>query len=400
MNAISRPRTLVVCIGAAVLATLSYLLYMPTTIRFFQVQSDYTKHVMFAETIYRTHQLVVPHVLFHFLTIGVVEVAGASFHSAALLVLGVFYGLTGLLVYRETARVLIAAQSSRQALWGGAIAALVLGLAALFMQPVVKPGVPHVYQLGYFWAEPYLSPTYSLMKPLALASAVSALAFLTSAAASRLAVMTAAIATAAGALAKPNFAICLMPAVVILGALRSKDHEPVDWKAITLGILTPGAVILLLEYYLSYSGFGPQGTYQNAVVFAPLRFFREHSVRYLSAKLALSVAFPAAVYLLYWKCARRDLPLNFALLLFAFGAGYGIFLAEAQKASAGNLVWGAYVTLFILYLFSATFLVRQLKTTSWTGRQRVRHVAAIALLLAHVGSGILTHVATLHQQLG
>jgi hypothetical protein len=400
MNVISRPRTLVVCIGAAILATLSCLLYLPPTIRFFQVESDYTRHVAFAEKMYRTHQLVVPHVLFHFLTIGVVEVAGTSFQSAALLVLGVSYGLTGLLLYRETARVLIAAQSSRQALCVGAMAALVLGLAVLFMQPILRPNQSHIYQIGYLWAEPYWSPTYSLMKPLALASAVSALEFLTSAATSRFAVMTAAIATAAGALAKPSFVICLMPAVVVLGALRSKDREAVDWKAITLGLLAPGAVILLLEYYLSYSGFGPQGTYQNAVVFAPLRFFRDHAVSYLPAKFALSVAFPAAVYLLYWKCARRDLPLNFALLLFAFGAGYGFLFAEVQKPWAGNLVWGAYVTLFILYLFSATFLVRQLKTASWKGMQRVRHIAVIALLLAHVGSGILTHVATLHLQLG
>ena len=158
-----------------------------------------------------------------------------------------------------------------------------------------------------------------------MASAVSALAFLTSATASRFAVMTAAIATTAGALAKPSFVICLMPAVVILGALRSKDHEAVDWTAITLGLLGTGVLIVALQYYLSYTGLGPQGMYQNAVVFAPLRFFREHQVSYFPAKLALSVAIPAAVYLLYWKCARRDLPLNFALLLFAFGAGYGFF---------------------------------------------------------------------------
>jgi len=399
-NVISRPRTFVVCIGAAILATLSCLLYLPVTIRSFQFESDYTRHLAFAEKMYRTHQLVLPQFLFHLLTIGVVEAARTSFQSAALVVLGVSYGLTGLLVYRETAKVLIPAQPSRQALLGGGIAALVVGLAVLFMQPILNPVGPHIYQIGYFWAEPYGSPTYSLMKPLALASAVSALAFLTSATTSRLAVMTAAIATAAGALAKPSFVICLLPAVVILGALRSKDHEAVDWKAITLGLLAPGAAILLLQYYLSFSGFGPQGVYQNAVVFAPLRFFREHNVSYLPAKLALSVAFPAAVYLLYWKRARRDLPLNFALLLFAFGAGYGVLLAEAHRSRHGNFLWGAYIALFILYLFSATFLVRQLKTASWKGVEGVRHFAAIALLLAHVGSGILIHVATLHQQPG
>src|SRR5208283_3572944 len=156
---------------------LSCLLYVPVTIHSFQFESDYTKHLEFAEKMYRTHQLVVPQFLFHFLTIGVVEVAGTSFQSAALLVLGVSYALTGLLVYRETARVLVPVQSSRQALWGGALAGLVLGLAVLFIQPILRPNQSHVYQIGYLWAEPYWSPTYSLLKPLALASAVSALAF-------------------------------------------------------------------------------------------------------------------------------------------------------------------------------------------------------------------------------
>ena len=93
MNLFPRSRTFVVCIGAAVLATLTCLLYVPITIHSFQIESDYTRHLGFAEKMYRTHQLVVPQVLFHLLTIGVVEVAGISFQSAALLVLGVSYGL-------------------------------------------------------------------------------------------------------------------------------------------------------------------------------------------------------------------------------------------------------------------------------------------------------------------
>lgn len=394
---IRKPRTFVVCTSAGILAAFGCIQGLLPAQHFFQVVGDYTKHLEFAEEMYRTHRIVVPHFLFHVLTIGVVKLANMSFQSAAFVVLGVFCGLTGLLVYRETATALIPPQSSGWALWRQGGAALALAIGVLLMEPILRPGAPHIYQLGYFWAEPYENPTYALMKPLSLASVASALGFFKPVTPSRFAVIGAALATAAGALAKPSFVICLIPAVIFLGALRSVRHEAVDWRAIILGFIVPGAVIVLLQYYISYSGFGPQGSYQNTIVFAPFKFFRVRQISYFPVKFALSVAFPAAVYVLYWRSARRDLALNFSVLLFAIATGYAVLLVEAQKTTHGNLLWGAYVTLFILYLYSAIFLVRQLATESRTGMQLLRNAAAIALLLAHVSSGILIYNGTLHQ---
>jgi hypothetical protein len=398
MSAISKPARFTVYTGALILAAVSCLLQMPVTIRFLGFDNDYTTHIKFAETIYRTHHIVVPHFLFHFLTIAVFEVARTSFQTAALVVLGFCYALTGWLVYREVATPIMEA-SSTAPLWRS-VAAGFLAIAVLLFEPILRPNVPHIYQIGYLWAEPYENPTYSVMKPFTLVSTASALVFLRSMTASRFAVLLAALATILGALAKPSFVICLMPAVVAVAVWRWKHQQAVNWTAVVLGILLPGALVVLLQYYLSYSGLGPQETYHNAIIFAPLGVFRIRHITYLPMKFALSVAFPAAIYLLYWKSARRDLSLNFALLLFTLGLGCAIFLAEKQRMEHGNLLWGAYITLFILYLYSTLFLVRQLTKTSWRPGMTARHVVAIGIFLAHLTSGILVYIATLHQSMG
>jgi hypothetical protein len=392
-------RNLAICTGAVLLAAFSCLLYLPVALRFLQIRSDYTNHIRFAEQLALTHHLVVPHVLFHFLIIGVVQLAGTTFDSAALIVLAFFYGLTGALLYREAAKVLIPDNPSRSTLAGGAAAALLLGAAMLLMQPILKPGGSHMYQIGYFWAEPYLSPTYSLMKPLALASAISTASFLTTGAASRVAIGEAALATVAGALAKPSFVICLVPAVLIVGALRSLNSQVIDRKAIFLGLFAPAAAVLILEYYISYSGLGPQVTYQNTIVFAPLEVLRSYA-GHLAGKLALSVLFPASVYVLYWRNAQRDLRLNLGFLLFTFGIAYGYLFAEKENWRSANFLWSGYVTLFILFVFAVTFYVRELKTASWKGVNVIRHLLAMTVLVLHVHSGILTQLASLREKLG
>jgi 4-amino-4-deoxy-L-arabinose transferase-like glycosyltransferase len=382
--------------GAILLAAFSCLLYLPVAIHFLPIDPDYFNHIRFAKEIYQTHHLVVPQFLFHLLIIGLFKLTGATFETDALWVVAGSFALTGGLVYREAAHALMPADGSRAALVGGAAAAFALAAAILLMQPLLKPGL-HQYQIGYLWAEPYLSPTYLLLKPLALASAIIAVTLITRTNAPRMAVIGAAITTAAATLAKPNFAICLLPAACIFGAVRLWSGNVVDWKAIILGLLIPTAAVLAMQYYLSYSSFGPQSTYHNAVVFAPFKAIGRFG-GYLSIKFVFSTAFPLAVYGLYWKSAVRNARLNFAVLLFAFGCGYSYLLAEKQNWEHGNFIWSGYITLFILFVFSATFFFRELKTASWRGKEALRHCVPLVLLLLHVRSGILVEIATLHQK--
>lgn len=380
--------------GAILGAAFSCLLYTPVVIRLLP-SGDYFHHILFAKEIYQTHHLVLPHFLFHLLIIGLFKLTRAAFETDALWVLAACFALTGALVYRETARALIPADGSRGALVGGAAAALLLAAAILLMQPLLKPGL-HSYQIGYLWAEPYLSPTYTVMKPLALASAVIAVALMSRTNPPRRTVVAAAIMTAAATLAKPNFTICLLPAACLFAAVRFWRHDAVDLKGVILGLILPATAVLAMQYYLSYSSLGPQSTYHNAIVFAPFKAIGRFG-GFLGIKFLLSAAFPIAVYGLYWKSAIRNVRLNFALLLFAFGAGYSYLLSEKYDWQHGNFIWSGYITLFILFVFSATFFFQELKTASWRGKEALRHCVPLLLLLLHVRSGILVEIVTLHQ---
>lgn len=163
------------------------------------------------------------------------------------------------------------------------------------------------------------------------------------------------------------------------------------------GLLMPAVAVLAMQYYLSYSGVGPPSSYHNAVIFAPFKVMSRFG-GYLGIKFLFSAAFPLAVYALYWKAAVGDARLNFAFLLFAFGCGYSYLLSEEQHWEHGNFIWSGYITLFILFVFSATFFFRELKTASWRGKETLRHCVALLLLLLHVRSGMLVEVATLHQK--
>jgi hypothetical protein len=389
-------RVIILCAGAILLAAFSCLLYLPVAIHFLPIDPDYFNHIRFAKEIYQTHHLLVPHFLFHLLIIGLFKLTGAAFETDALSVVAASFALTGALVYREAALASVPPDGSRAALIVGAVAALPLAAAILLMQPMLKPGL-HQYQIGYLWAEPYLSPTYSLLKPLALASAVIAVTLLTRANPPRMAVIGAAITTAAATLAKPNFTICILPAACIFAVVRLWRRRAVSWKAITLGLLMPAAAVLAMQYYLSYSGFGPQSSYHNAIVVAPFKVMGRFG-GYLGIKFVLSAAFPIAVYVCYWKSAVRNARMNFAFLLFAFGCSYTYLLSEKQHWEHGNFIWSGYITLFILFVFSATFFFRELKTASWRGKEALRHCVPLLVLLFHVRSGILVEIATLHQK--
>ena len=391
--------SLVLFAGAVLLGVFWCLLYLPVAARFFGFRSDYTIHIRYAQELLRTHHLPVPHFLFQLLVLGVVKVFGASFEPATLVVLALFSAMTGVLVYSEAAKVLIPGETPTAGLAFRAGLALALGATILLMQPILKPGGSHIYQIGYLWAEPYLNPTYALLKPLALASAVSGATFLRSGGASRTSIAVAAVATAAGALAKPSFVICLLPVVAILGLSRLARREPLDQAALLFGLVVPSLVVLIFEYYIAYSGFSSASTYQNAVVFAPLKVLGSYS-GHLAAKLVLSAAFPVSVYVLYWRAAHRDVRFNFAMLLFLFGVAYSYLFAEKEHWRSANFLWSGYVTLFILFVFAATFYVRELRKNPWVGVNAFRHLFCLVLLGCHVHSGILSEIAALREKLG
>jgi hypothetical protein len=396
-------RAAVLGAGASILAAVACWLYLPIASRFLSVSSDHTTHVAFAEQLYRTHHLPVPHFLYHVLMVLLVIIHPAmTFQTAGLVVLGLFYGLTGAWLYRESAKILAPGRCSLAALLWGGLAAALFSAAILVMQPVILPGDTQMYKIGYFWGEPYYSPTFSVMKPLALISALCAVALLNAQPGRRpswRAVSIAAMVTAASALAKPSFVICLLPAVLVYGGLRLIRGRSIAVKEVMAGLVAPAALVLALQYALTYSGSLGATEYRDKVIFAPFMVLGYYAVD-LFPKFILSILFPVAVYLAYLPRSLRDTGMNLGFLLFGFGASFGCLLAEANHWWAGNFLWSGYIALFVLFVFSALFYLRQVLRAPWSPLEVGRHLAVLAILILHVRSGILTESAFLHTQLG
>ena len=122
---------------------------------------DFNDHLLIAQHLYETGRPTVPHFLFHGVTAVLYAVPGVqSFLVAGALAIVAAYfligGVTYALYWNEFRGSRLAAP--------GLIA--VRCLVTLMAQPITSA---QAYTLGYLWPEPYHSPTYTMLKPFALA---------------------------------------------------------------------------------------------------------------------------------------------------------------------------------------------------------------------------------------
>lgn len=369
---------------ASAAAIVSGIAYYPIVRGLLSGPSDYSAHASFAQLLVDKGIVYAPDCLFHLLVAGVVlSGAAASCRAGALAVAVGSYALLGAVIY-------LAARQALDRLRGpaGRLVALAVAIVLPFMQPV-EPRIQ--YTIGYIWAEPYYSPTYALLKPLALAASAFAVCFLTPRGRDRkLSMVLCAAVMAAGTLAKPNFALCALPAVVVWSAWNYFRKRRFSMAGVALGILLPALAVLFWQYHRTYAS-ATTGQYTDSIVFAPLKVMRFHATG-LASKYFLSILFPLSILAAYGKRAWTDAGLRFSWVAFAFGTLYTYTLAEKLGWKSGNFLWGAYITLFILFFFSVAFLLRRIGDGARTPAAWLRATPCLLVLGAHLVSGISTHL--------
>jgi hypothetical protein len=95
---------------------------------------------------------------------------------------------------------------------------------------------------------------------------------------------------------------------------------------------------------------------------------------------------------MFGRRAWRDIGMRFAIVLFAFGAAAAYLMAEKKYFLAGNFFWSGYITLFILVVFCASFLLR---VTFVEPRQPGfwwRLAPCVAAAAVQIGSGLKMHM--------
>jgi hypothetical protein len=324
-----------------------------------------------------------PHFLFHLLTIGAHTLI-ADWNNAAIAVITLMAGFTTVLILLPLRRAFGAVRWQDNALVViGAI--LLMLIAPITMLTWSSQNLYFVYIPSHI----YHNPTQNVLKPFALLFFFAALLVFQQPSSAqpkmrRLAVVALAFVVGLCAtLAKPSFSICLLPALGAVVLYRLYRRQPVDWVLLIFGIGAPVALVLGWQYLFHRSGMG-------GFAFDPLRVVEHYSAGTWHWKFLLSIPFPLAVYLLYWREARKRLDLNLAWLTFSAASVYLYLLSEPRDWTSANFWWSAQIALFVLMVISAIFFVRQIRAQPrWTWQA----VVCALLFATHVVCGIVWYAA-------
>jgi hypothetical protein len=337
----------------------AFVLMAPPIVHRAHFYADYGAHVGWARDWMEQGSLWEPprpHFLFHLLVIGVYRLSGTLSWALSGAVVAISFSLlTAAILFDWALKALsdFVPQRQRVALAVAAAASLLIiapiNLATYFEE--------NLY-LGYIGLSTYHSPTILVLRPLALllfAYVVSA-ASDSEPAASNTMLLSAVIIAAAGTLAKPNFSLDLLPALVIIAECSLLKRQRMNWT-LMLSVGLTLVLVLAWQYIYFYDLGKGVVTEDSKVIFAPFLAASTFS-DLLLPKFLLSIAFPAAVYTLYWQQARKDTALNIAWLLFIISLFDTYFMAEIRDGlPTSNFLWSTQITLFIVFTRSMMFLL-------------------------------------------
>lgn len=243
------------------------------------------------------------------------------------------------------------------------------------------------FYFGYIGLANYHNPTIHLLRPVALLSFIHALSIFKQSPSSNLDIGTSALLIILSALIKPNYAVCILPALGVMTLLHLYWKKPIDWRKLVFGFFLPACSILLVQWIVTY--LMVRGDDAGIVLdpFAVERAFSE----YLIPKFILSILFPLSVYFIYFRQVARDTDFQLSWLCFLVGAAQLYLLAEeGDRFYHGNFRWGAQVTLFLLFTVVARYLLRaKIRGKSFRIREKV---VLYGVYLAHIVAGIAYYI--------
>lgn len=257
------------------------------------------------------------------------------------------------------------------------------------------------FYFGYIGLASYHNPTVHLLRPFAVLSFIFVIRTVTH---TRTPVVWMAVSAAlmfGGALAKPSYTTSILPVLGLIGLWglwRGKQtagsHDSIwkaawsaiDWRLLILGLALPALLSIVLQTVVVYlvPDADPVG-----IMLAPFVVERAFS-DYLPWKFLLSIAFPLVAALFFWRKYREDVSLPLAWLAFFSGVLQLYLLAETgDRLMHGNFRWSAQITLFLLFVATARFLLNRAGDLPLWQRS-----AAWAVYLLHLAGGVAYYIAS------
>ncbi|MBI9047730.1 MAG: hypothetical protein JEZ06_24815 [Anaerolineaceae bacterium] len=339
--------------------------------------NDYPAHIGYVESLARGEEIpgfVLSHPLWQYLVLFAAKLPKIHFKSGALLVTLFSTLVLGLVTFYYLRDLFLKHKN---------VKSLLLTIGLLITTPLFfLYGKDALQYLGYIGITTYHNSTVILLKPIALLSFLIGLRVFGYKKNPLWMIAAAFVLSVLSPLAKPNYVLCILPALGIFTVIYWLQKKDLDWKLLIIGFFIPSVGVLVWQFLLTYTSNEP------GIIFAPFGVWKAYS-EYLLPKFLLSIWFPLLVSLVYFNEARKDKSMLFAWLNFAFGLFFTYFLAEdGARFIHGNFGWGGEITLLILMIVNLGFLLKKLAAD----KIRKNWVLLIVGFMPHVIFGLIYYV--------
>ena len=365
---------------ALCVVTLAIFLPMNYAMVYSHPHNDFHDHIAFARELGEGGKIpehIRAHPVWQISLLIVHRLSGVSFEAAAVLVQMALQLVLAILLYvafhawlPDKKPLLLAALS------------LTAMLVAQIMLLAFQDGL---FYLGYIGSNTHHNPTVNMLKPFALMLFVYSVGLVQGRRFAWYHSVLAALLVGISTLVKPNFILCLLPAVGIFLLWRLVKKQPFDWLFTVLGLGLPAAAVLAWQFLATYGGGQP------GILFAPLAVMRAFS-GHLLVKFILSIWFPALVTLVYFRQAKDSPLLLLGWAVFAIGAAFTYLLAEGgERFMHGNWGWSGEIAMFILFVAAIAFFFQQMKS----GKNSTWWCLFSFGFAPHIVAGVIYYIYTL-----
>ena len=311
-----------------------------------------------------------------------------SFEISSIILMTLTYLSVALILVRQLLKEWKESRSKRLLWWAG-MGALVIMLVA----PVFIFSLPRMF-LGYAAGNRFDSPSYIMAKPFVILTFFAVVHNLFKKWNWTNSLWMAAFMMLA-TIAKPNFTITFLPALaIVLVTFYLKKWKGVNWLYIIFPMGLTALIVLIGQYSIQYVG--DRGDRMIFSPFEAILYLTDGSLSNVFIFLFMSLLFPLAAVILYWRSAKKDLSMQLAVINFLVALTYGLLLGEKIDISVA-LFWNCVqFGSFVLFMATVVFFGKKLIERFNNGEKfRWREWTVSALLAAHFICGVVYYVASL-----
>ncbi|MBD8268306.1 hypothetical protein [Pseudomonas fluorescens] len=369
------------CVAYLTLLVICVALFEPLISTLSTNAFDYVTHLKWASDIENGKKLILPHPLYHLLTILTTKALFVSYPQASTIVIVLSIFFLAVLNYNILKTNTLAP------------VALLFSVCLLVITPLQLffPIDQHLY-FGYIGISIYHSPTMLLLKPLSLLAFCYALKSTDSPQHNNLSNgLALAFALFLSGISKPNFLIIVLPAFVLFLMITHRLKSALLSKYIYLAFFLPIITLLSLQFFQTFffqDLSQATGTTETHIVFLPFETMAHYS-NYLLPKLVLSIAFPLLTFAFYPRDFTQDKALVFSCCCLLMGLVLTYFFAESgSRMYDGNFWWSGQMGLYLVFLFCVAFLLKNRTHLTFRKIDKLKYALCLMLFFLHAFFGI------------